>query len=281
MNIAEVYDKFKKYEVFKAPLGDLTVLKTFSGGGVEVFIGEKEFLLTPEAVISLVKLFDASQTFWSKQSITIRDFLLQTWLVENQEKKVFFSTDGGGNILESFPRESPAPVYQVLKVLDSKLPQTLDFDRVTVQPSTLYLHSRDFTISMSSKIQGGVLKLAVGQPASESYTFVKKDSDVLLEQLSDLLDSVDFKAQKLFYDKIRLEEVAEALSVELAPKLAEGLKDKLFTLFRGARELDSREVLTQFLEPNLAMNPTQTLNLHIEELYGRMCFRETFTKETL
>jgi hypothetical protein len=134
---------------------------------------------------------------------------------------------------------------------------------------------------MSPKIKGGVLKLAVGSPSSEIYTFLKKDSEVLLSQLSDLLDSVDFEAQKLFYDKIRLEEVAEALSVELAPKLAEDLKDKLFEAFRGAQELDSREILTQILEPNLAMNSLLKLNLTIEEIYGQLCFRETFTEETL
>lgn len=277
MNIIDLYDYFKKYDVFKASLGELTVLETFPNGEVEVLIVEKQFLLYPEAVFSLVKLFDASQTFWSKQSVTVRDFLLKTWFEENREKVVFFNTDGVGNILDSYPRESPAPVYGVLKTLAAKLPQTLDFDKFIVQPSTLYLHSKDFTLSMSPKIKGGVLKLAVDSPSSEVYTFLKKDSEVLLSQLSDLLDSVDFETQKLFYDKIRLEELMEALSEELTPKLEE----KLFEAFRGAQELDSREILTQILEPNLAMNSTQTLNLTIEEIYGRLCFRECFTRETL
>lgn len=277
MNIAEVYDQFKKYDVFKASLGELTVLETLPNGEVDTLIGERQFHFYSEAVLSLVKLFDASQTFWSKQSVTVRDFLLKTWFEENREKVVFLNTDGVGNILDSYPRESPAPVYEVLKTLAAKLPQTLDFDRVIVQPSTLYLHSKDFTLSMSPKIKGGVLKLAVGSPSSEVYTFLKKDSEVLLSQLSDLLDSVDFEAQKLFYDKIQFTEVAEVLSSKLAPDLL----DKLLTSLRGIKELDSRDILTQILEPNLAMDSTQTLNLTIEEIYGEICFRETFTKETL
>ena len=277
MNIAEVYDQFKKYDVFKASLGELTVLETFPNGEVDILIGEKQFLLYSEAVFSLVKLFDASQTFWSKQSVTVRDFLLKTWFEENREKVVFFNTDGVGNILDSYPRESPAPVYGVLKTLAAKLPRTLDFDRVIVQPSTLYLHSKDFTLSMSPKIKGGVLKLAVGSPSSEVYTFLKKDSEVLLSQLSDLLDSIDFEAQKLFYDKIQFTEVAEVLSSKLTPDLL----DKLLTSLRGIKELDSRDILTQILEPNLAMNSLLKLNLTIEEIYGQLCFRETFTEETL
>lgn len=277
MNIAEVYDQFKKYDVFKASLGELTVLETFPNGEVEVLIGEKQFLLYPEAVFSLVKLFDASQTFWSKQSVNVRDFLLKTWFEENREKVVFFNTDGVGNVLDSYPRESPTPVYGVLKTLAAKLPQTLDFDRVIIQPSTLYLHSKDFTLSMSPKIKGGVLKLAVGSPSSEVYTFLKKDSEVLLSQLSDLLDSIDFEAQKLYYDKIKFEEVAEVLSSKLAPDL----HDKLLTSLRGIKELDSRDLLTQILEPKLAMNSLLKLNLTIEEIYGEICFRETFTRETL
>nr|DAK04891.1 MAG TPA: hypothetical protein [Caudoviricetes sp.] len=277
MNIAEVYDQFKKYDVFKASLGELTVLETFPNGEVDALIGEKQFHFYSEAVLSLVKLFDASQTFWSKQSVTVRDFLLKTWFEENREKVVFLNTDGAGNILDSYPRESPAPVYGVLKTLAAKLPQTLDFDRVIIQPSTLYLHSKDFTLSMSPKIKGGVLKLAVGSPSSEVYTFLKKDSEVLLSQLSDLLDSIDFEAQKLFYDKIQFEEVAEVLSSKLAPDLL----DKLLTSLRGIKELDSHDLLTQILEPKLAMNSLLKLNLTIEEIYGEICFRETFTEETL
>mgnify|MGYP001736451383 FL=1 len=277
MNIAEVYDQFKKYDVFKASLGELTVLETFPNGEVDTLIGEKQFHFYSEAVLSLVKLFDASQTFWSKQSVTVRDFLLKTWFEENREKVVFLNTDGAGNILDSYPRESPAPVYGVLKTLAAKLPQTLDFDRVIIQPSTLYLHSKDFTLSMSPKIKGGVLKLAVGSPSSEVYTFLKKDSEVLLSQLSDLLDSVDFEAQKLFYDKIQFTEVAEVLSSKLAPDLL----DKLLTSLRGIKELDSRDLLTQILEPKLAMNSLLKLNLTIEEIYGEICFRECFTEETL
>lgn len=278
MNIIDLYDQFKKYDVFKASLGELTVLETFQDGGVDVLIGEKQFHFYPEAVSSLVKLFDASQTFWSKQSTTIRDFLLKTWFEENREKVVFFNTDGLGHIFDSYPRESPAPVYGVLKTLAAKLPKTLDFDRVIVQPSTLYLHSEDFTLSMSPKIKGGVLKLAVGLPSSEVYTFLKKDSEVLLSQLSDLLDSIDFEAQKLYYDKIQFTEVAEVLSSKLDPDLT----TKLFsTSLRGIKELDSRDLLTQILEPKLAMNQTLKLNLTIEEIYGELCFRETFTEETL
>lgn len=277
MNIAEVYDQFKEYDVFKASLGELTVLETFPNGEVDTLIREKQFHFYSEAVSSLVKLFDASQTFWSKQSVTVRDFLLKTWFEENREKVVFLNTDGVGNILDSYPRESPAPVYRVLKTLAVELPQNLDFDRVIVQPSTLYLHSKDFTLSMSPKIKGGVLKLAVGSPSSEVYTFLKKDSEVLLSQLSDLLDSIDFEAQKLFYDKIQFEEVAEVLSSKLAPELT----DKLLTSLRGIKELDSRDLLTQILEPKLAMNSLLKLNLTIEEIYGEICFRETFIEETL
>ena len=277
MNIAEVYNQFKKYDIFKASLGELTVLETFPNSEVEVLIGEKRFLLYPEAVYSLVKFFEASQTFWSKQSVAVRDFLLKTWFEENREKVVFFDTDGVGNILDSSPRESPAPVYEILKILAAKLPEVFDFDKALVRPSMLYLHSKDFVLSMSPKIQGGVLKLAVGSPSSEVYTFLKKDSEVILSQLSDLLDSIDFEAQKLFYDKIQFTEVAEVLSSKLAPDLL----DKLLTSLRGIRELDSRDVLTQILEPNLAMNSTLKLNLTIEEIYGEICFRETFTEETL
>lgn len=277
MNIAEVYDKFKKYDVFKASLGELTVLETLPNGEVDILIGEKQFHFYSEAVLSLVKLFDASQAFWSKQSVNVRDFLLKTWFEENREKVVFLNTDGLGNVLDSYPRESPAPVYGVLKTLAAKFPQTLDFDRVIVQHSTLYLHSKDFTLSMSPKIKGGVLKLAVGSPSSEVYTFLKKDSEVLLSQLSDLLDSIDFEAQKFFYDKIHFTELAEVLTSKLAPELT----DKLLTSLRGIKELDSRDILTQILEPNLAMNPTLKLNLTIEEIYGRLCFRECFTRETL
>ena len=277
MNITRLYDRFKKYDIFKASLGELTVLETFPNSEVEVLIGEKRFLLYPEAVYSLVKFFEASQTFWSKQSVAVRDFLLKTWFEENREKVVFFDTDGVGNILDSSPRESPAPVYEILKILAAKLPEVFDFDKALVRPSTLYLHSKDFVLSMSPKIQGGVLKLAVGSPSSEVYTFLKKDSEVILSQLSDLLDSIDFEAQKLFYDKIQFTELVEVLS----SKLASDLLDKLLTSLRGIRELDSRDVLTQILEPNLAMNSTLKLNLTIEEIYGEVCFRETFTEETL
>lgn len=128
-----------------------------------------------------------------------------------------------------------------------------------------------------NNIKGGVLKLAVGSPSSEVYTFLKKDSEVLLSQLSDLLDSIDFEAQKLYYDKIQFTEVAEVLSSKLAPDLL----DKLLTSLRGIKELDSRDLLTQILEPKLAMNSLLKLNLTIEEIYGEICFRETFTEETL
>ena len=57
MNIAEVYDQFKKYDVFKASLGELTVLETFPNGEVDTLIGEKQFHFYSEAVLSLVKLF--------------------------------------------------------------------------------------------------------------------------------------------------------------------------------------------------------------------------------